>query len=77
MTYLPNTLPEQFPDAAQQMHLLKISDPHFARLARVYDDLNSAIHRAESNIEPTDDLHMVHMRKSRLSLLDEISAYLL
>jgi uncharacterized protein YdcH (DUF465 family) len=58
------------------MHLLRLSDPHFARLTSAYNDVNSAIHRAETDIEPTDDTHMVHMRKSRLHQLDEIAAYL-
>ncbi|MEL6583106.1 MAG: YdcH family protein [Pseudomonadota bacterium] len=76
MSHVPNTLPQQFPDASEQMHLLRLSDPHFARLADAYNDVNGAIHRAECDIEPTSDIRVVQMRKSRLHLLDEIAAYL-
>ena len=76
MTHTPNELHEAFPEAADRLHALKTSDPHFARLADEYHALNRAIHRAETDVEPTDDLHMQEMRKERLKLLDEIAAML-
>ncbi len=76
MTNTPNELSEQFPDAIEKMHGLKMSDTHFAKLFEDYHDLNRAIHRAETNVEPTDDFHMEDMRKQRLAMLDEISLYL-
>jgi uncharacterized protein YdcH (DUF465 family) len=76
MTHTPNELHEAFPEHAQKIHALKSSDPRFARLSDDYHALNRAIHRAETDVEPTDDLHMADMRKQRLHLLDQIRAML-
>ena len=76
MSNTPNELSEQFPDAHDKMHELNQSDAHFAKLFEDYHELNRAIHRAETNVEPTDDFHMEDMRKQRLALLDEIAPYL-
>lgn len=76
MSNTPNELSEQFPDAIEKMHDLKTSDAHFAKLFDEYHELNRAIHRAETDVEPTDDFHMEDMRKQRLAMLDEISPYL-
>jgi len=76
MTNTPNELSEQFPEAVEKMHDLKMTDAHFAKLFEDYHELNRAIHRAETNVEPTDDFHMEDMRKQRLAMLDEISPYL-
>jgi uncharacterized protein YdcH (DUF465 family) len=76
MANTPNELAEQFPDAVEKMHALKVSDTHFAKLFDDYHELNRAIHRAETNVAPTDDFHLEDMRKQRLALLDEIAPYL-
>ncbi len=76
MTNTPNELAEQFPDAVEKMHGLKVSDPHFAKLFDDYHTINRDIHRAETNVEPTDDFHLAEMRKQRLTLLDTITPYL-
>ncbi len=76
MTNTPNELAELFPEAVEKMHALKTSDAHFARQFEEYHELNRAIHRAETNVEPTDDFHMEDMRKQRLALLDAISPLL-
>ena len=76
MSNTPNELSEQFPESIEKMRELKISDAHFAKLFEDYHELNRDIHRAETNVEPTDDFHMEDMRKHRLALLDEISPYL-
>ncbi len=76
MSNTPNELAEQFPQAVDKMRELKISDAHFAKLFDEYHELNRGIHRAETNVEPTDDFHLEDMRKKRLALLDEISPYL-
>ncbi|WP_428539680.1 YdcH family protein [Profundibacter sp.] len=77
MSHTPNELPEEFPDRVDQMSNLKQSDAHFAKLFDDYHEINRAVHRAETDVEPTDDLHMAEMRKQRLSLKDEIWAILL
>lgn len=76
MANTPNELAEQFPLAVEKMHELKVSDTHFAKLFDDYHEINREIHRAETNVEPTDDFHLEDMRKKRLALLDEIAPYL-
>jgi uncharacterized protein YdcH (DUF465 family) len=72
MSNTPHELAEEFPEHAALMHHLKETDGHFARLFAEYHEINRAIHRAETNIEPVDDFHMEDMRKKRMRLKDEI-----
>ncbi len=72
MSHTPHELAEEFPDYAEKMSELKQSDAHFAKLADEYHDINRAIHRAETDVEPTDDLNMATMRKQRMGLKDQI-----
>lgn len=72
MSYTPNELAEEFPEHVAKMHEMKLGNAHFAKLFDAYHDVNRAIHRAETDVEPTDDLHMETMRKERLKLKDEI-----
>jgi len=72
MTYTPHELHEEFPDHVERMQELKTADAHFARLFDEYHDLNRAVHRAETNIEPVEELAEVAMRKQRVALKDEI-----
>ncbi len=76
MSHTPHELAEEFPDKVDAMHALKADNAHFAKLFDDYHVINRAIHRAETDVEPTDDLHMVEMRKQRLALKDQISAAL-
>ncbi|TCO69302.1 YdcH family protein [Rhodovulum euryhalinum] len=76
MSHTPHELAEEFPDQADMMHELKAKDAHFARLFDEYHDINGAVHRAETDIEPTDDLHLNEMRKTRMHLKDEIARIL-
>lgn len=72
MAHTPHELAEEFPEFVDKMHQLKSADAHFARLADEYHEINRAVHRAESNVEPTDDFNMDAMRKQRMALKDEI-----
>lgn len=72
MSHTPHQLHEEFPEHTDKMSALKTSDAHFAKLADEYHEINRAVHRAETDVEPTDDLHMAEMRKKRAALKDEI-----
>jgi len=72
MSHTPHELAEEFPEHVEKMSELKQSDAHFAKLFDAYHDINRAVHRAETNVEPTDDFNMESMRKERLKLKDEI-----
>jgi uncharacterized protein YdcH (DUF465 family) len=76
MSHVPHALPEEFPDDVALLSRLEREDAHMARLAEAYHDVNRDIHRAETDVEPCSDQHMVEMRKRRLALKDEISGIL-
>lgn len=72
MSHVPHELAEEFPDHIDAMHQMKLDSAHFAKLFDAYHDVNRAIHRAETNVEPTDDANMESMRRQRMQLKDEI-----
>ncbi len=73
MSNVPNELHDEFPEAVETIHRLKTTNAHFARLAGEYHDLNRAIHRADTDIEPTSDDHLEQMKRQRLFLKDQIA----
>ena len=72
MSHTPHELAEEFPDKAELMSQLKQTDAHFARLADEYHEINRTVHRAETNVEPMEELAEVQLRKQRAALKDEI-----
>ncbi len=76
MSHTPHELAEEFPGHVAKMHDLKESDAHFARLFDAYHEVNRAVHRAETNIEPRDALAETDLRKERAHLKDQIWGYL-
>lgn len=76
MSNTPHELGDDFPDQADLIHTLKTTNAHFATLAERYHEVNRAVHRAETDIEPTDDLHLAELRKERMVLKDQIAAAL-
>ena len=76
MSHTPHELIEEFPDQIDALRRLKGNNAHFARLYDEYHTINEAIYRAETDVEPTDDLHMGEMRKQRMVLKDQIAAAL-
>lgn len=74
--HTPHELHEAFPEDAALLTRLKVDDRHFANIAERYHELNRAIHRIESEIEPVSDEHAEDLKKQRLAMLDEISALL-
>lgn len=76
MTHTPHELAEDFPDKVAAIHRLKGSDAHFAKLADAYHEVNRAVHRAESGVEPVGELTEQEMRRERMRLKDEIAGIL-
>ncbi|MEM7745808.1 MAG: DUF465 domain-containing protein [Pseudomonadota bacterium] len=76
MSHVPHELAEEFPDKVEKMHELKEGDAHFRKLFDEYHEVNRAIHRAETNVEPTDDFNEQTMRKQRMVLKDQIARML-
>ena len=76
MGHTPHELAADFPEHVELIHDLTQSDGHFRRLAEEYHEINRAIHRAETNVEPLDQFHEEDMRKTRVRLKDQIAAML-
>ena len=76
MSHVPHELAEEFPDQTDRLHQLKTENAHFAALSEKYHEINRAVHRAETDVEPTDDLHMGELRRERMRLKDEIAVML-
>ncbi|HMA16488.1 MAG: YdcH family protein [Bacteroidota bacterium] len=76
MTHVPHELHEEFPEAAEALHRLKLENAHFAKLADEYHQVNREVHRIETDIEPASDQRAEDLRKRRLQLKDEIAKIL-
>ncbi len=76
MSNTPHTLAEEFPDQIEAIHKLKVSDAHFARLLKEYDEVNDQVHLAETNVQPTGQFEEEKLRKRRLQIKDAIAAAL-
>lgn len=76
MSHVPHELAEEFPEHVHRLHELKLSDPHFARLAEEYHAVNRAVHRMETGVEPASDAAEAEMRRRRMHLKDEIASIL-
>ncbi|WP_343081194.1 YdcH family protein [Ostreiculturibacter nitratireducens] len=76
MSHVPHELAEDFPNQVDKIHELKVSNNHFAELMEEYHRINREVHRAETNVEPVEQLAEVEMRKRRAALKDEIARML-
>ncbi len=76
MSHTPHELAQDFPNDVERIHDLKVSNPHFARLMEAYHEVNRAVHRAETGVEPVDQTAETEMRKERMRLKDEIAGML-
>ena len=72
MSHTPHELAEDFPEHAERISDLRQRDTHFAKLVDEYHDLNRAVHRAETNVEPVGDTAETELRKRRAALKDQI-----
>lgn len=76
MSHVPHEIADEFPDSAEKIHNLKISNAHFARLANEYHELNCEIHRHETGVEPVSHTYETELCKKRMLLKDDIAAML-
>ena len=72
MTHTPHELAADFPEHAERIHDLKQADAHFCRLMDEYHEMNRQVHRAETNVEPIEQLAETELRKRRAVLKDEL-----
>lgn len=72
--HTPNELTEIFKRDRDLLTRLKGEDAHYARLADKYHDINREVHRIEAETEAASDERTEELKKTRLALLDEITA---
>ncbi|MDG2341413.1 MAG: YdcH family protein [Paracoccaceae bacterium] len=72
MSHTPHELAQDFPEFAYRISELKQANGHFSRLFDEYHEINRSVHRAETNVEPVQELNEVEMRKKRAQLKDEL-----
>ncbi|WP_374264868.1 YdcH family protein [Zoogloea sp.] len=65
-------LNHEFPEYREQIHALKLSNGHFARLFDEYHDVNRHVVRVEVNAELATDFELEDLKKRRLQLKDEL-----
>ena len=76
MSHVPHDLHEEFPEDTALLHTLKLSDARFQKLSESYHEINRAIHRAETDVEPIADSALEDLKKQRLAMLDEVASLL-
>ena len=63
---------EEFQQHKEQIHVLKMNNAHFRRLAHEYEGIDKSIVRAEQGIETVNDDYLSEIKKERLHLKDLI-----
>lgn len=65
-------LVHEFPEFRDQIHALKVSNGHFARLFDEYHHIDRQIRRIEQQVETAPDEYAETLKKRRLQLKDEL-----
>ena len=73
MSHVPHELGDEFPDAGEILHDLKLSNTHFQRISDKYHEVNREIHRIEAETEAASDSRLEDLKKQRLGILDEVA----
>ncbi len=69
-------LVHELPEYREQIHQLKLSDAHFARLFKDYHEVDHEVHRIETGAESTSDDYLETRKKARLDLKDRLLSML-
>jgi len=69
-------LANEFPQFKEQIHTLKTSDNHFARLFDQYHEVTREVYKMEAEVEPVTTEVEEEYKKRRLQLKDELHAML-
>lgn len=72
MDDMPKELHEVFPDHAEKIAWLKERDPAFKRKADEFHELSRAVHRAQMDEEPVEEVDVSELRKKRDMAKDEL-----
>lgn len=66
----------ELPEYREQIHNLKMSDAHFAKLFEEYHDVTKQVERMEAEIEPATTQREEQLKIKRLHLKDQLYAML-
>jgi len=67
-----HSLLHEFPELAERIHTLKVSDVHFRKLFDAYDELEHQIHRINTSEEVVTDEHAHVLKAKLLHLKDDL-----
>jgi uncharacterized protein YdcH (DUF465 family) len=76
MTVEKHDLLHELPEYREQIHDLKMTNNHFAKLFDQYHDVDHEVRRIETGVETTSDDYLEQRKKARLKLKDEMYAML-
>ncbi|NMM38681.1 MAG: YdcH family protein [Glaciimonas sp.] len=62
----------EFPEFKNEIHTLKLGNPHFAKLFVEYDDTDKAINQAENGVENLAGDTLENLKKVRVTLKDQL-----
>ncbi len=66
----------ELPEMREQIHLLKTTDSHFARLYSEYHEVEHEVRRIEEGLETVSDDYLEERKKIRLNLKDQLFSML-
>jgi len=72
MTTEKHNLHHEFPEFAEHISELKVSDAHFAKLFAEYHEVDQEINRIEQGIETPSDEYTEEVKLKRVNLKDEL-----
>ncbi|WP_426359156.1 YdcH family protein [Pseudocolwellia sp. HL-MZ19] len=65
-------LHHEFPEYSEEIHHLKMTDNHFAKLFKEYHEINNVVLKIEQGVENTSDDFLEQQKIKRLSLKDAL-----
>lgn len=69
-------LAHEFPEMKEAIHALKTTDAHFKNLFDRYETVSKELHRWDEGAAGISDEHAEELKKTRLTLKDELYAML-
>lgn len=69
---LPHALNREFPELADAVAGLKVTDLHFVHLLKQHDAVDDQITKDEMGVAPMGDTSLEDLKKQRLHLKDEL-----
>ncbi|MFN3292227.1 MAG: YdcH family protein [Gemmobacter sp.] len=76
MSNTPHLLADEFPTQVVRLQMLQDANTHFARICKEYDEVNRAVHRAETRVDVMSEEDEQKLRRERARLKDEIARML-